>query len=97
DTNGRKADFRHVILILTTNAGAALMEKNSIGFMTQDQQSEGMTAIQRTFTPEFRNRLDAIIQFDALDEQVIYRVVDKFIKELADRLSAKEVTMEVDS
>lgn len=96
DTNGRKADFRHVTLILTTNAGAALMDRSSIGFKIQDHQSDSMSAIQRTFTPEFRNRLDAIIQFEPLNEQIISRVVDKFLQELAERLQEKEVDLEVD-
>ena len=96
DTNGRKADFRHVTLILTTNAGAALMERTSIGFKDQDHQSDSMSAIQRTFTPEFRNRLDAIIQFEPLNEQTIERVVDKFLDDLSERLMEKEVTIEVD-
>lgn len=95
DTNGRKADFRHVTLILTTNAGAALMERSSIGFTEQDHQSDSMSAIQRTFTPEFRNRLDAIIQFEPLNEKTIERVVDKFLEELTQRLSEKEVNLEV--
>lgn len=97
DTNGRKADFRHVTLIMTTNAGAALMERNSIGFKEQDHQTDGMAAIQRTFTPEFRNRLDAIIQFEPLDDVIITRVVDKFLNELSERLTEKEVSLEVDS
>jgi len=96
DTNGRKADFRHVILIMTTNAGAATLEKNSIGFMTQDIHSDSMAAIQRTFSPEFRNRLDAIIQFDSLTEEVIYRVVDKFVDDLKHRLKEKGVSLEID-
>ncbi|MBI2792911.1 MAG: ATP-dependent Clp protease ATP-binding subunit ClpA [Gammaproteobacteria bacterium] len=97
DTNGRKADFRHVTLIMTTNAGAALMDRNSIGFKEQEHQTDGLGAIQKMFTPEFRNRLDAIIQFDALNEQIITRVVDKFIDELSARLIEKEVTIEVDA
>lgn len=97
DTNGRKADFRHVTLILTTNAGAALMDRNSIGFKEQEHRADGLGAIQKTFTPEFRNRLDAIIQFDPLDERVISRVVDKFIDELTARLVEKEVTIDVDT
>lgn len=97
DTNGRKADFRHVTLIMTTNAGAVLMERNSIGFTLQENQTDSMMAIQKTFTPEFRNRLDAIIQFESLNEITIARVVDKFLQELSDRLKEKEVTLEVDS
>jgi len=97
DTNGRKADFRHVTLILTTNAGASQMERNSIGFKEQEHRTDSLAVIQRTFTPEFRNRLDAIIQFESLNEIIITRVVDKFIDELADRLAEKEVTLEVDA
>lgn len=96
DTNGRKADFRHVTLILTTNAGAAQMERSSIGFKEQEHRSDGLAAIQKTFTPEFRNRLDAIIQFEPLNEITITRVVDKFLAELTERLAEKEVTLEVD-
>lgn len=95
DTNGRKADFRHVTLIMTTNAGAALMERNSIGFKHQDHQSDSLGAIQKTFTPEFRNRLDAIIQFESLDEKIIERVVEKFLEELSARLLEKDVTLDV--
>lgn len=96
DTNGRKADFRHVTLIMTTNVGAELMERNSMGFSEQDHQSDGMAAIQRAFTPEFRNRLDAIIQFSALSRSVINRVVDKMIEELSERLGKKNVNIEID-
>ncbi|MFI4937967.1 MAG: ATP-dependent Clp protease ATP-binding subunit ClpA [Candidatus Berkiellales bacterium] len=96
DTNGRKADFRHVTIIMTTNAGAAIMERNSMGFKEQDHQSDGLAAIQKMFTPEFRNRLDAIIQFEPLGPKTITRVVDKFIAELAQRLKEKEVILEVD-
>ena len=97
DTNGRKADFRHVTLIMTTNAGASMMERASIGFKMQEHRSDGMAAIQKTFTPEFRNRLDAIIQFEPLSEVTIARVADKLIAELAKRLEDKEVTLEVDA
>jgi len=96
DTNGRKADFRHVTLIMTTNAGAALMERSSIGFKEQSHQADGMGAIQKAFTPEFRNRLDAIIQFESLSEETITRVVDKFLEELEKRLADKEVTFTAD-
>lgn len=96
DTNGRKADFRHVTLIMTTNAGAAIMDQNSIGFKEQEHRSDSLAAIKKMFTPEFRNRLDAIVQFEPLDEITIAKVVDKFIKELADRLQDKEVSLEVD-
>ncbi|HRE33363.1 MAG TPA: AAA family ATPase, partial [Candidatus Berkiella sp.] len=97
DTNGRKADFRHVTLIMTTNAGATMMERNSIGFKEQSHQTDGMAAIQKTFTPEFRNRLDAIIQFEALSEETITRVVDKFLSDLEKRLAEKEVTFFADA
>lgn len=95
DTNGRKADFRHVTLIMTTNAGAALMERTSIGFKEQSHHADSAGAIQKTFTPEFRNRLDAIIQFAPLNEEVIKRVVDKFLNELTERLAEKSVMLEV--
>lgn len=97
DTNGRKADFRHVTLIMTTNAGASMMERSSIGFKEQSHQTDGMGAIQRTFTPEFRNRLDAIIQFESLSEETITRVVDKFLNDLEKRLGEKEVTFFADA
>lgn len=97
DTNGRKADFRHVTLIMTTNAGASMMERSSIGFKEQSHQTDGMGAIQKTFTPEFRNRLDAIIQFESLSEETITRVVDKFLADLEKRLGDKEVTFVADA
>lgn len=97
DTNGRKADFRHVTLIMTTNAGASMMERSSIGFKEQSHQTDGMGAIQKTFTPEFRNRLDAIIQFESLSEETITRVVDKFLNDLEKRLGEKEVTFFADA
>lgn len=96
DTNGRKADFRHVTLIMTTNAGAEIMNRSSIGFTEQDHSTDGMGAIQRMFTPEFRNRLDAIIQFEPLSQEVINKVVDKFVFELQERLAEKQVDIEVD-
>ncbi len=95
DNNGRKADFRNVIIIMTTNAGAEQMSRPSIGFSTQDHSSDGMEAIRRTFTPEFRNRLDAIIQFDPLPPDIIASVVDKFIIELEAQLEQKKVTLKV--
>lgn len=95
DTNGRKADFRHVILIMTTNAGASDMARASIGFTEQDHKSDGMAALNKLFTPEFRNRLDAIVQFEPLGFDTIYLVVDKFVKELEERLSDKEVFIEL--
>ena len=82
DMNGRKTDFRHTILIMTSNAGAESIDKGNIGFTLQDITSDIMTAVNRVFTPEFRNRLDAIIQFKALDDKTLLSVVNKFIAEL---------------
>lgn len=95
DNNGRKADFRNVILIMTSNAGAELLAKRSIGFSSQDNSTDGMEVINRTFTPEFRNRLDAVIQFKQLDERIIFNVVDKFLVELQAQLDPKGVLIEV--
>jgi ATP-dependent Clp protease ATP-binding subunit ClpA len=91
DNNGRKADFRNVIIIMTTNAGAEAMNKSTIGFTTKREQGDEMADIKRLFTPEFRNRLDATISFRSLDEQIIMRVVDKFLMALEDQLHAKKV------
>ncbi|TSD60125.1 ATP-dependent Clp protease ATP-binding subunit ClpA [Variovorax sp. KBS0712] len=91
DNNGRKADFRNVIIIMTTNAGAETMNKATIGFTNARQAGDEMGDIKRLFTPEFRNRLDAIVNFKALDEQVILRVVDKFLLQLETQLSEKKV------
>ena len=91
DNNGRKADFRNVIIIMTTNAGAETMNKATIGFTTERQAGDEMADIKRLFTPEFRNRLDAIVSFKALDEQIILRVVDKFLLQLEQQLSEKKV------
>jgi len=96
DNNGRKADFRNVVLIMTTNAGAQDMNRPSIGFAEQDHRSDGMEAIKKLFTPEFRNRLDAIVQFKSLSTDVIKTVVDKFLTELQAQLDDKKVTLEVD-
>jgi ATP-dependent Clp protease ATP-binding subunit ClpA len=96
DNNGRKADFRNVVIVMTTNAGASEMSRPSIGFTHQDHSSDGMEAIRKIFSPEFRNRLDAIIQFKALDPAVITRVVDKFIYELEAQLQDKGVTLDVE-
>ncbi len=96
DNNGRKADFRNVILIMTTNAGAEEMGRSSMGFTPQDHTTDGMEAIKRLFTPEFRNRLDAIIQFGALTLDVVKTVVDKFIVELQSQLDEKHVVLEID-
>jgi ATP-dependent Clp protease ATP-binding subunit ClpA len=91
DNNGRKADFRNVIIIMTTNAGAEAMQKSTIGFTTVRQAGDEMGDIKRTFTPEFRNRLDAIVSFKALDESIILRVVDKFLMQLEEQLHEKKV------
>ena len=96
DNNGRKADFRNVIIVMTTNAGAELMERSSIGFTVQDHSSDGLEAIKRMFSPEFRNRLDAIVQFKALTPVTIAQVVDKFLIELEAQLEPKKVTVSVD-
>jgi len=97
DNNGRKSDFRNVIIVMTTNAGAEQMDRTSIGFTRQDHSTDGMEAIRRMFAPEFRNRLDAIIQFKPLDAVTIGHVVDKFIIELEAQLEPKGVTIEVDA
>ncbi|TAN09987.1 MAG: ATP-dependent Clp protease ATP-binding subunit ClpA [Burkholderiaceae bacterium] len=91
DNNGRKADFRNVIIIMTTNAGADTMNKAAIGFTNARQAGDEMVDIKRLFSPEFRNRLDAIVSFKALDEQVILRVVDKFLLQLEQQLAEKKV------
>jgi ATP-dependent Clp protease ATP-binding subunit ClpA len=96
DTNGRKSDFRNVIVIMTTNAGADRISRASVGFTQQDHTSDAMEVIKRTFSPEFRNRLDAIIEFDPLDDATILNVVDKFLVELQVQLDEKKVTMDVD-
>ena len=96
DNNGRKADFRHVIIVMTTNAGAQEMARPSIGFTQADHASDGLEAIRRSFTPEFRNRLDAIIQFSSLDPVTIERVVDKLIVEVEMQLEEKGVTISLD-
>jgi ATP-dependent Clp protease ATP-binding subunit ClpA len=96
DNNGRKADFRHVIIVMTTNAGAADMARASIGFTQQDNASDGIEAIKRLFSPEFRNRLDAVIQFAPLGTATIERVVDKLLMEIEAQLEAKRVTLVLD-
>ena len=96
DNNGRKADFRNVIIVMTTNAGAQQMSRASIGFTLQDHTSDAGEVIKKTFSPEFRNRLDAVIQFTTLDETSIIRVVDKLIVELEAHLQSKNVTLELD-
>jgi ATP-dependent Clp protease ATP-binding subunit ClpA len=95
DNNGRKADFRNVILIMTTNAGAELTSRASIGFTHQDHSTDAMEAIKKMFSPEFRNRIDGIIQFKALPFEVIRSVVDKFVTELQAQLDDKKVQLDV--
>ncbi len=96
DTNGRQADFRHIIMVMTSNAGATEIVRNSIGFALQDNSGDGLDVIKKQFSPEFRNRLDAIINFAPLDAETIGLVVDKFIMELDEQLSHKGVTFTVD-
>lgn len=95
DNNGRKADFRNVILVMTTNAGAEQISRASMGFTSQDHSSDAGEAIKKIFTPEFRNRLDATIHFAELDSNVILNVVDKFLIELESQLEAKKVSMTI--
>ncbi|MGI9204381.1 MAG: ATP-dependent Clp protease ATP-binding subunit ClpA [Woeseiaceae bacterium] len=96
DNNGRKADFRNIVLVMTTNAGAQEMSRASIGFTQQDHSTDGMAIIKKAFSPEFRNRLDAIIQFAPLDAHSIARVVDKLVVELESKLGSNDVTLELD-
>ena len=96
DNNGRRADFRNVIIVMTTNAGAEKMARGSMGFTSQDHSGDDMEEIKRTFAPEFRNRLDAIIPFRPLDDRTIGHVVDKFIMEAEAQLADKHVTLDVD-
>jgi ATP-dependent Clp protease ATP-binding subunit ClpA len=95
DNNGRKTDFRHVILVMTTNAGAEVIGRRSIGFNEQDHTTDGMEALTKMFTPEFRNRLDSIIQFAALARDTVCYVVDKFLTELQAQLDEKQVVLHV--
>jgi ATP-dependent Clp protease ATP-binding subunit ClpA len=95
DASGREADFRNVILVMTTNAGAQLSARRSIGFTEQDHSTDAMEVIRKTFAPEFRNRLDAIISFRALDLSIILKVVDKFVLELEEQLALKNVSISV--
>ena len=95
DNNGRKADFRNVVLVMTTNAGATEMDRASIGFTKQDHTTDGMEVLKKMFTPEFRNRLDGIIQFEALTSDVIKTVVDKFLVEVQVQLDDKKVVLDV--
>jgi ATP-dependent Clp protease ATP-binding subunit ClpA len=96
DNNGRKADFRNVTIVMTTNAGAQEASRASVGFTLQDHSTDAMEVVKKLFSPEFRNRLDAIIQFDPLDELSVARVVDKLIVELEAQLDKNEVTIELD-
>ena len=96
DNNGRKADFRNVVLVMTSNAGAQEISRNSIGFSEQDNSSDGMEALKKIFSPEFRNRLDAIVQFSALSEEVVETIVDKFLTELQAQLDQQRVMLQVD-
>ena len=95
DNNGRKADFRNVVLVMTTNAGAHDMSRASMGFNAQDHTSDGVEIIKKTFSPEFRNRLDAMISFNPLSIEVIKTVVDKFLVELQAQLDEKKIQLEV--
>jgi ATP-dependent Clp protease ATP-binding subunit ClpA len=97
DNNGREADFRNVILVMTTNAGAEAMASRGIGFNPSDNSSDGMEAIRRGFTPEFRNRLDSIIQFEPLHGEVVERVVDKFVLQLEAQLESRGVELIMES
>ena len=95
DNNGRQANFKNSILIMTSNAGAQDMSRNSVGFNQQDHSSEGKEAIKKTFSPEFRNRLDSVIHFNSLSKEVILTVVDKFLVELQAQLDEKKVQIEI--
>ena len=95
DNNGRQANFKNSILIMTSNAGAQDMSRNSVGFNQQDHSSEGKEAIKKTFSPEFRNRLDSVIHFNSLSKEVILSVVDKFLVELQAQLDEKKVQIEI--
>ncbi len=97
DNNGRVADFRHVILIMTTNAGAEEIERMTMGFTEQGTRTDDMEAIKRLFSPEFRNRLDTIISFKHLTQETLHRVVDKFILELETQLVEKSVSLTIDT
>jgi ATP-dependent Clp protease ATP-binding subunit ClpA len=95
DTNGREANFKNVVIVLTTNAGAQIAARRSMGFVEQNHTTDAMEAIRKQFTPEFRNRLDAIVQFQALGMDHILRVVDKFLIELEALLHEKHVVLSV--
>ena len=91
DNNGRKADFRNIVIVMTTNAGAESLAKNTMGFTQSVKAGDEMEAIKKMFTPEFRNRLDAVISFAALSPEIILRVVDKFLMQLEEQLTEKKV------
>lgn len=93
DSNGRKIDFSNVVLIMTTNAGAADMSKPAVGFVREEREGEDKEAIERLFTPEFRNRLDAIIPFERLNPEIMGRVADKFISQLEAMLTEKRLNL----
>jgi ATP-dependent Clp protease ATP-binding subunit ClpA len=95
DNNGKQGDFRHVVLIMTSNVGAQDLSRGLVGFGNRDTQGSDSLALRNTFSPEFRNRLDARISFDPLSPAVMIRVVDKFMKELGDQLSDRDVTIEL--
>jgi ATP-dependent Clp protease ATP-binding subunit ClpA len=98
DNNGRKSDFRNVILLMTSNAGAREMSGNAIGFKAgaaEDRGLRGLAAIEKLFSPEFRNRLDAIIPFHSLTQDIMEKIVDKFMGELGVQLAAKNVTLDL--
>ena len=96
DNNGRKADFRNIVLIMTTNVGADLLSKRNIGFNSDTNESDAMNSLKRLFSPEFRNRLDDVVQFDYLDEKIIHSIVDKFLIKLQAQLDAKSVELNVE-
>jgi ATP-dependent Clp protease ATP-binding subunit ClpA len=96
DTNGRKADFRHIVLVMTTNAGAEILSKPSIGFTPQSSGGDDMEAIKHVFSPEFRNRLDAVVHFDYLNPDIVVQVVDKFMLELEAQLERKHVHLDLE-
>ena len=95
DQNGKKIDFRNIILILTTNAGATDLEKNQIGFGKNNHNDNDLDTIKKIFTPEFRNRLDSLIRFNNLDKKIIRLIVSKFVMELETQLNARDVTIEL--
>jgi len=95
DQNGKKIDFRNIILILTTNAGATDLEKNQMGFDKKESNENDFETIKKVFTPEFRNRLDSLIRFNNLDKKIIKLIVSKFIMELETQLNARDITIEI--